>query len=130
MDGACLHFVAMADFPNRINQLRRARGLSQQQLADRCNCSKMQISGLERGSPELTISWMRRVAKALDVSPADLLLDEDNPERLNDDERQFVGNYRRADPPTRDNLGRVADALVGFRGSPPEGANDQERKAG
>jgi transcriptional regulator with XRE-family HTH domain len=59
-----LHFMAMGDFPNRVNQLRRERGLTQQELADAVGCSKMQVSGIERGKREFSYSMMQRFAKA------------------------------------------------------------------
>ncbi len=58
---------------NRIRQIREDRGLSQQELADRVGTSNQQISLLERGERQLTANWMERLAKGLDVNPADLL---------------------------------------------------------
>lgn len=58
---------------NRIRQIREDRGLSQQELADRVGTSNQQISLLERGERQLTANWMERLAKGLDVNPADLM---------------------------------------------------------
>lgn len=108
-------FVAMANLPNRLYELRRAAGLSQQELADRAGCSKMHVSGIERGKREFSLSMMRRFAEVLEVSVAELLARADNPMLLAPDERQFLDTYRAADPDKQAELQRVADAIVPFR---------------
>lgn len=114
--------MAMADMPNRLYELRRARGLSQQELASKAGCSKMHISGVERGEREFSLSLMRRLAEVLNVSPADLLSSTDNPERLAPDERRLIDTYRQADEAKQQDLQRVADALVPFRHAPRDAA--------
>lgn len=109
-----LSFLRMEDMPNRILELRRAAGLSQEELGFRVGVSKMQISGMERGKRELSLGMMRRLAEALDVSPADLLCDEDNPMRLASEERALLSRYRAADPDQQRNIERVTEALVPF----------------
>lgn len=104
----------MEDMPNRILELRRAAGLSQEELAFRIGVSKMQISGMERGKRELSLSMMRKLADALDCSPADILSAEDNPMRLAQDERQLLARYRSADVDQQRNIERVTEALVPF----------------
>lgn len=108
-------FVAMADLPNRLYELRRAAGLSQQELADQAGCSKMHVSGIERGKREFSLTMMRRFADVLAVSVAELLSRTDNPLLLEANERQFLDTYRFADPEKQAELQRVADAIVPFR---------------
>lgn len=115
-----LNFVAMADLPNRLYELRRAKGWSQQELADRAGCSKMHVSGLERGKREFSLTMMRRVAAELGVSTADLLSPADNPQQLAGDEKRLVEIYRRAEPDKREDIQRVAEALAPFREFPRE----------
>lgn len=105
----------MADLPNRVYELRRLRKWSQQELADRAGCSKMHVSGIERGTREFSLQMMRRFATALGVPVADLLSRDDNPQILDDDERRLVETYRRADPIKRDDIQRVAEALSPYR---------------
>ena len=68
-----ISFVPMSEMPNRLYELRRQRGWSQQQVADKVGCAKMHISALERGIRDLTLPMMRRLADAFGVAPADLL---------------------------------------------------------
>lgn len=120
--GNVIPFVAMAQFPNRLYEIRRQRQWSQQELADRAGISKMHVSGLERGKRELSLSMMRRLGAALGVAPADLLCPHDNPSALAEDERHLVETYRNADESTRNQIQRVADALTPFRGFPRSAA--------
>ena len=58
---------------NRIRELRQKRGLTGQRLAEMVGTTQVTISRLETGQRKLTQDWMRRIAKALDCSPADLI---------------------------------------------------------
>lgn len=120
MQATVLQFVRMQDMPNRILELRRAAGLSQEELAFRVGVSKMQISGMERGKRELSLTMMRRLADALGVNTVDLLSSEDNPTILDDDARRLVARYNRAPEDQRRNLDRIAEALV------PTGQRDRD----
>ena len=63
----------MGKAANRIAEIRIMRGLSQAALAALCGTSNQQISRLEAGKRELTLSWMARLARALQCSPVELL---------------------------------------------------------
>jgi transcriptional regulator with XRE-family HTH domain len=60
---------------NRIKELRGLRGLTLQQVADAAGTTLQQIQRLENGHRRLTDDWMRRIAPALNVHPAALLLE-------------------------------------------------------
>lgn len=109
----------MAELPNRIRELRIARDWSQDQLAAACGCSKAQISDLERGNRGLDIDWMRRIARALGITPGELLSLEDNPLLPVGAEREIVERYRHATAEQRSNLARVTEALVPAPAKPP-----------
>lgn len=116
MSAEVLHFFRVIDAPNRIRELRMEAGLSQQALGDAVGVSKVTISDLERGEMQLTVDYMRRLAKALDVEPADLLSRTDNPIALSRDERELIERLRDADPELRDQLRKVADVILPFKG--------------
>lgn len=120
-----LHFGGMHDAPNRIRELRLEAGLSQQALGDAVGTSKMTISDLERGSMQLTVDYMRRIALALGVVPADLLPPSDNPGGLSIEERELIERLRAATPEQREQLHKVADVIAPFQG--PEAPTDRLR---
>lgn len=74
----------MAD-GNQLRALRKAKGLSQVELADLCGLSQAQISQLERSLVRLSIETARQIAAALEVplvallSPADWVVKQRDP---------------------------------------------------
>lgn len=97
---------------NRLRELRKAAGLSQDELAEKTGVSQPAISQLENGTRSMDIQWMRTFARALGCAAADLLEDEDNPDRLDNGERVLVERYRHADRAQRQSIERVTAALV------------------
>jgi phage repressor protein C with HTH and peptisase S24 domain len=59
---------------NRISEIRNARKISQDRLAELVGTGRSQIVKLERGERRLTVEWMERIARALQCEPAELLL--------------------------------------------------------
>jgi phage repressor protein C with HTH and peptisase S24 domain len=62
--------------PNRIREFRENARLSMQALADRAGTSAPQINKLEKGERKLTVDWMIRLGRALNVDPKDLMVIE------------------------------------------------------
>lgn len=122
MSAEILHFFGVIDAPNRIREIRVAAKRSQQWLGDCIGVSKVTISDLERGKMKLDTEYMRRIAKALDIQPADLLPLSDNPYSLTAEERHLIEQLRNASPDQREQVQRVADVLVPWKGQDSEAA--------
>ena len=117
-----------AMFPdNRIRELRKIAGLTQTELGKLVGLHQTQIGNLENGGRNLTLEWARRIAKALDVRVADLLDDQDNPDRLSLEEQELLAHYRSADQAQRAMVQRVAEPLSPFKG--PDEDNGLRRRA-
>jgi len=58
---------------NRIRELRKQRGITQVELAKKLGITQGGIQKLEVGSRNLDIEWMRKISKALDCQPYELL---------------------------------------------------------
>ena len=56
----------------RIQQLRIEKNISQQELAARCNFEKSNMSRLEAGRANATLSTIEVVSKALDIEVLEL----------------------------------------------------------
>ena len=110
------------DAPNRIRELREARGLSQAELARRVNADPTTLNKLEHGKRGLDQDWMRRIASVLEVTPADLLPPCDNPFSLSDEERELIEAMRSADERGRSILRGVAETVRPFGHRPGENA--------
>jgi len=59
-------------FGNRVRELRRARGISQEAFADKCGLDRTYISGIERGKRNVALCNIEAIARALGVSISEL----------------------------------------------------------
>ncbi len=58
-----------------VERMRRAQGITQEHLAERCGFSQQYISGLENGRRNPTVVTLYEIATALGVTPVELLAD-------------------------------------------------------
>ncbi|TDH58207.1 XRE family transcriptional regulator [Dankookia rubra] len=63
---------------HNLRQLRRDRGLSQEELALRAGIDRTYVSSLERGIYSATIDMVGKLAQELGVRPAELLREPTN----------------------------------------------------
>ena len=56
----------------QIQKIRELQGISQQDLAAKCNFEKSNMSRLEAGRVNPTLSTLEKIAKALDITLAEL----------------------------------------------------------
>ena len=67
--------VELKKFGDRVRQLRKAKGISQEKLAELADLHRNYIGGIERGERNLALINIVRLARALGVSPSQLLED-------------------------------------------------------
>lgn len=60
-------------FGDRVRMLRKAQNLSQEQLAERSGLHRNYIGGIERGERNVALLNILRLAKALGVTPSELM---------------------------------------------------------
>lgn len=58
---------------NNVRRLRKAKGWSQEELADRSGLHRTYIGAIERAEQNITVETLARVAVALGCSPEALL---------------------------------------------------------
>jgi len=95
---------------NRIAELRKARGLTLQALADMVGASNQQISHLEKGRRGLTVDWVDRLAEALDCHPFDLL--DAPPQAKTERERALLDLFRGMSDEQQDAFFQATAALA------------------
>jgi transcriptional regulator with XRE-family HTH domain len=76
---------------NNLHDLRLQRGLSLADVAKAAGTSRSQIQKLESGERLLTLAWMIRLAKALNVSLIELLPKDLQGASDNDFDREIAG---------------------------------------
>lgn len=106
-----LQFGRMEDAPNRVRELRMAKGLSQASLGEAIGVHKMTVSDIERGQIELTLSYMRKLSRALEVEIDELFAKEDHPGRMTDEERELISAFRQSQDAARSFLLASARAV-------------------
>lgn len=60
-------------FGQRIRAIRKEKGLSQENLAALADIDRSYMGHIERGEKNITLTKIYQIAKALDVSPSQLL---------------------------------------------------------
>ena len=98
------------DFGERLKNLRKAAGMTQQELADKLNVHLQTVSKWERGVSEPDISQLGEISSALGLSLEKLLGEEDG-------ERTYTGDFSAA---------RLGGAIFSVRS---EAGESQERLA-
>ena len=58
-------------FGNKIRELRKSRGLSQESLADLAELDRSYIGGVERGDRNISLNNIQKLSIALNVNIAD-----------------------------------------------------------
>lgn len=100
---------------NRVRELRKRHGISQAQLAEAIGVSQPAISQIENDTRPLTIDYMRTFARIFRCAPADLLTEDDNPDRLSDAERALIQQFRQSSDDHRAMIRRVAEPIAEYR---------------
>ena len=59
----------------RVRERRAAAGLTQARLGEKCGLHRTFVGSVERGERNVALLSLRRIARALRTTPADLLAD-------------------------------------------------------
>jgi len=62
-------------FGNRVRELRKSRGLSQESLADLAELDRSYIGGVERGDRNISLNNIQKLSTALKLDIAELFKD-------------------------------------------------------
>lgn len=83
------NWLIPVDFPKRLIELRKLRGLTQQAIADNIDLHVNQIKRYEAGTAQPTLETLVRLAKALHVTLDELVFNEDERGPSDDFRKQF-----------------------------------------
>jgi transcriptional regulator with XRE-family HTH domain len=98
-------------FPERLARIRREKGLTQKELADKVELHQSQIHRYESGASQPTLDALRKLALALTVSTDELVFEQD--ERGPDDElRLQFEAVSRFGPDEKKTAKEVLDGLI------------------
>jgi transcriptional regulator with XRE-family HTH domain len=94
---------------NNLVELRKKRGLTQAELAERAGTTEATISRLETGDRQLNSKWLERLGKALKVKPAQIV--EGTPP-LDSELEHVIALYDKLSDDQRRLWFRLGDTLV------------------
>lgn len=60
-------------FGQRVVELRKQKGIPQEELAFRCNIQRSYMGVIERGEKSVTLNTLEKIAKGLEVSIIELM---------------------------------------------------------
>ncbi len=60
-------------FGERVRQLRKAAGLSQEAFADRCGMDRTYVGGIERGQRNVALRNIQAIAQTLSITLSELM---------------------------------------------------------
>lgn len=60
-------------FGQRVVELRKSKGIPQEELAFRCNIQRSYMGVIERGEKSVTLNTIEKIAKGLEVSILELM---------------------------------------------------------
>jgi transcriptional regulator with XRE-family HTH domain len=103
--------VAIADFAARLVELRKDKGLTQLQLAERVGVHAQQLKRYEAGISQPTFDVIRNMAMALGVSSDYLLFGKDERGPDDDLKLQFEA-VSRFDPESKKVVQQVLDSMI------------------
>ena len=63
----------LLDFGKKVRKERLQRGLSQEKLAEKAGLHRTYIGMIERGEKNITILNIIKIAKALEITPKELM---------------------------------------------------------
>jgi transcriptional regulator with XRE-family HTH domain len=63
-------------FGDRVRELRKQKGLSQEALALGCELDRTYIGGVERGERNISLLNIYKISRALGVSPGEFFIDQ------------------------------------------------------
>lgn len=90
-------------FPkNRIKELRKERGLTQEELAEKIGTTTQTVGRWENRTVSISIQRLNEIASALGVSSGDIL--ETGESSLSQKEKALIDNFRHLTPEQQDAL--------------------------
>ncbi len=95
----------------KIQARRKELRMTTEELGDIIGVQRSAITKYEKGRVELKASQILAIAKALMVSPVDLL-DDDGPRTITSEDMQFLSAYHNADDAIKASVRKLLDILL------------------
>ncbi len=68
----------LTDIGNRLYKIRKSKGLTQAEVAEKADFSDRTYADIERGSTNMRLETLLKICDALNITPNDILVAENN----------------------------------------------------
>ena len=99
----------------RIKSVRKARGLSQEQLAERCGCTSTHISNIENGKIGISIELLYTLSRVLDQKMDYFLMDSEGADPNVKINSVIAPKLEQCDPEMLDVIDGFLDRMITYR---------------
>lgn len=111
--------VDMKKLGQRIRNAREIKKMTQEQLADQCDCVYKHIGAIEKGRKRPSIELLMRISVVLEVSVDSLLKDSANSYIGYWENEEFKPRFEQMTPKTRMALLTIMDQLIEIQQEKP-----------
>ena len=95
---------------NKLLVLRKDRGLTQSELAEKAGLSDRTYADIERGTVNMRVLTLIKICEALRIRPDDLLLSDESPMEV--DQEATIERLKQCPPSTSEALTRILQLLL------------------
>lgn len=74
-----MHTLSLIEIGERLLSVRRKKGMTQGEVAEKAGLSDRAYADIERGTANMRVETALKICKALNVTPNDILIDEEIP---------------------------------------------------
>jgi len=99
-------------FGRRLKALRKERKMTQEELADKLGLHNSYIGLLERGERIPSLLTLDKIAKYFGVKPADLIVEEQSPQKYDLKQKELLYIVREGAPEEIDKLYKIAKIVM------------------
>lgn len=97
------------DIGSRLKQLRKSKGLTAAQLADKVNITREHLSSVENNIKTISLSTLQKICDTLDISMTDFFAEEDE---LGPEFRELLNNAKHLSPEQLKKLNDFLKSLI------------------
>lgn len=74
-----MHILSLAEIGNKLLEIRKKKGLTQSEVAEKAGLSDRAYADIERGTVNMKVETALRLCQSLNVTPNDILIDDEMP---------------------------------------------------
>lgn len=74
-----MHILNLAEIGNKLLEIRKKKGMTQSEVAEKAELSDRAYADIERGTANMKVETVLRLCQALNITPNDILIDDEAP---------------------------------------------------